>query len=752
MTEEVTKYVVEVELNSDKATKKLDLFNKKMMAYNKTYEKFKTKQSVVRKPERSVRKTSTIAASHIQPEKVQTKLQKAPINRLSELIKKESTLPNLYKKPLPVTSDEDLKLKNKTSIRDKANGELNKEQLKVLKLKKDLDKQLNKEHLKALKMNEAFDKKLNKGKEKLQAAKRKQVLDSLTEKTKAPRAKESLFVERDKKRKASSKRRQRIDERESRSLSAAKTRFSMSSMALRAPTGEAERATKQALLESVAKAKTANQVRMIVAKERERLHLNKMTERSLNKQNFLMRRLESSSKQMAGNMLSAFALAGIGAGVTRVGQDFEAVHNTMLAVSEDSVAAAANFKFVRDEAYRLGLGLTQSAKGFAKMVAARGSMKKEEVETLFTGVSELGTVLGLTAEESNRAVNAITQMMSKGKISAEELRLQLGEVIPTAIQDMAKAAQNAGKIDKSLGLNEAVAAMLKLQEQGKLISSEILPEFGKVLSKSASKGLEGALNSNRVAMNRLMFSIQEASDVIFRSGFAKGLTELFNTLAESIVDLSPLWESIGKIVGSVFSLIAKGVALVTPTLLSLSSILKSISNGLGESWAFLVAIAGPALYLGKILGGYNLKMLPFVGQFVTLLGLIQEVAFWAEELDNLLFSRDKAGLLFDARTGKTDTNKLIDLFTPFSSPEKIKQQQQAVSESGKTEQFSKLPSWFTTFISNQKAIGGIPTMNSLPPIAVHLSLNADAEKMGMIMANDPSVKDSIHTEIKQIQN
>lgn len=130
----------------------------------------------------------------------------------------------------------------------------------------------------------------------------------------------------------------------------------------------------------------------------------------LKKQNFLMKRMKSSSEQFAGNMVSAFAIAAGGAAVTRVGQDFEAVSNTMLAVSENSEMAGSNLQFVKEEAFRLGLGLKESAKGFAKMLAARGKLSLEDTKESFKGVAEMSTLLGLSAEESNRAVNALQQI------------------------------------------------------------------------------------------------------------------------------------------------------------------------------------------------------------------------------------------------------------------------------------------------------------------------------------------------------
>jgi hypothetical protein len=208
---------------------------------------------------------------------------------------------------------------------------------------------------------------------------------------------------RDDRRKDVLGRRDRLRASRAKNLSAARNTFNRSSMALRAPTNAGEAAAKDALLESVAKAKTANKVREIVAKERERLRLNKQLERSAHKQNFLMQRMQSSSKQFAGNMISAFAVAGLGAGITRVGQDFEAVNNTMLAVSTNAQEAGQNFKFVRDESFRLGLSLKDSGKNFAKMLSARGKMSLEDTKKAFSGISEMSTLLGLSAEESTRA-------------------------------------------------------------------------------------------------------------------------------------------------------------------------------------------------------------------------------------------------------------------------------------------------------------------------------------------------------------
>lgn len=197
-------------------------------------------------------------------------------------------------------------------------------------------------------------------------------------------------------------------------LERAKEAVRNSALMMKKEANEATRSAQASIRKQIATAKTAEEVRRIVAREKASLNITK-------KKSFLMQRMQNSSKQIAGNMVSAFAVGAMGTFVTRTGQDFEAVGNTMLSVSKDSKEAGDNLQYAKDEAYRLGLGLKESSKGFAKLLAARGDMSLGDTKNLFTGVSEMSTILGLTAEEGGRALTAIQQMASKGVISSEEL-------------------------------------------------------------------------------------------------------------------------------------------------------------------------------------------------------------------------------------------------------------------------------------------------------------------------------------------
>lgn len=213
----------------------------------------------------------------------------------------------------------------------------------------------------------------------------------------------------------------------------------------------------------------------------------------------------------------------------------------------------------------------------------------------------------------------------------------MGEVLPNAIMIMAKSAKDAG-----LTTNGTVQEMMALQQTGGLISAKVLPHFAKNMSEAAraNGGLNKAMASNRVAMQRMILGLREAADIIFKSGMSKGLTEFFNESAESIISLKELWEGLGKIIGGVFSIAAKVIKAVTPTLVALGSVINSVSDALGDVGAGFLALAPFSHWIVKL----GTRLNPIVAMFTAMAGAIQDAAFWLEELSNVI-TGGKIGML-----------------------------------------------------------------------------------------------------------
>lgn len=132
--------------------------------------------------------------------------------------------------------------------------------------------------------------------------------------------------------------------------------------------------------------------------------------------------------------------------------------------------------------------LTES---YAKMKAAgdAAGTSTSSLEKMFSSFTRTIAAFNLSTADARLAQLALQQMMSKGKISAEELRRQLGEKIPIAMAAMANAA------------GVPISQLDKLLKGGKLISHEVMPKFAEELEKMTKNvnldNIETSLNQQK---------------------------------------------------------------------------------------------------------------------------------------------------------------------------------------------------------------------------------------------------------------
>lgn len=175
---------------------------------------------------------------------------------------------------------------------------------------------------------------------------------------------------------------------------------------------------------------------------------------------------------------AALGAGGIGLSnlVTRfidVARETNRVTTALKNVSGGMAQFAENQRFLLEMAKKYGLEINALTGNYAKFTAAASisGMSLMDQRKIFESVSRAVTAFGMSADDSNGVFLALSQMMSKGKISSEELRLQMGERLPVALQAMAKAA------------GTSVAGLDKLMKQGKLMSADVLPKFADALNE-----------------------------------------------------------------------------------------------------------------------------------------------------------------------------------------------------------------------------------------------------------------------------
>jgi len=119
----------------------------------------------------------------------------------------------------------------------------------------------------------------------------------------------------------------------------------------------------------------------------------------------------------------------------------------------DAVKAAADYKFLREEADRLGLVFDDIAPQFANVAIAAKAMglNGRQARDVFSDVATAAAAMNLSVEDTEGVFRAVTQIFSKGKVQAEELRGQLGDRLPGAVVLFAKASGIAlSDLDKQL--------------------------------------------------------------------------------------------------------------------------------------------------------------------------------------------------------------------------------------------------------------------------------------------------------------
>jgi tape measure domain-containing protein len=169
------------------------------------------------------------------------------------------------------------------------------------------------------------------------------------------------------------------------------------------------------------------------------------------------------------------------------------MRNSMASTMGDAAAGGRELAFVRQEAVRLGLDLQSTTFEYTKLAAAaRGTaLEGQATRDIFTAVSTAATVMGMSAEQTGGALNAIQQMMSKGTVASEELRGQLGERLPGAFNIAARA------------MSVTTMELSKMLENGQVLADDFLPKFAAELQRTFGDQVPAAAQSTQAELNRL---------------------------------------------------------------------------------------------------------------------------------------------------------------------------------------------------------------------------------------------------------
>ena len=185
-------------------------------------------------------------------------------------------------------------------------------------------------------------------------------------------------------------------------------------------------------------------------------------------------------------------------GFVHTAQDFiktamalENVKVAFTAIYGTSDMAEKKLDYVLKVSDQLGLSFLATAEGAKKLfAAANGTPVEEHANMVFRSFSEMSAAMRLTSDETKGVFLALSQMISKGKVSAEELRQQLAERMPGAVNLFAKSiGVTTQELDKMLQKGE--------------VSLEHFVKFSAEVGKTYAAGAQMASHSLQAELNRL---------------------------------------------------------------------------------------------------------------------------------------------------------------------------------------------------------------------------------------------------------
>lgn len=198
----------------------------------------------------------------------------------------------------------------------------------------------------------------------------------------------------------------------------------------------------------------------------------------------------------------AFAITSFINRLKEVTRETNRARITLKNVSTDAREFAESERWLIELGNKYGQSINNLERSFGKFLAAsRGAgVEIETVKDIFQGLTQAVSSFGLSASDANLAFLAVEQMMGKGVVSAEELRRQLGERIPTAMTAMARAV---GEVN---GTDGTIKALQKELKAGAINSAEVMGVFVKNLRE-----LSGTpdLDNLETSYNRLGNKLRE---------------------------------------------------------------------------------------------------------------------------------------------------------------------------------------------------------------------------------------------------
>jgi len=311
--------------------------------------------------------------------------------------------------------------------------------------------------------------------------------------------------------------------------------------------------------------------------------------------------------------------------------------NTIGEISPSAKEAAESSQFILDIVEKYNTPLQSARDGFVKLYASMqpAGFSGDEIRDLFLGISQTAATFGMSADKVDRVNYAFAQMASKGQVMSEELKGQLGDVLPGAMAIFAKAAGFKGP--------EAITKFSKALEDGAYKGGAmkvLLTNVGSIMRKEFGPGAEGAALTFQGVMNRmqnsakLLYEAFEPVAVGFLNSVVMPLTSGLKTVTDGF---NAFFTGVNAKTAGGFAF-AQELEKLRPTFEGLRTNAIGLAQVFGEFAKVALGVSSALLQIaGNPIVGYMAKIYAIIVPLNMALGVMR--GLWAlNSLQLLLFN------------------------------------------------------------------------------------------------------------------
>jgi len=267
-------------------------------------------------------------------------------------------------------------------------------------------------------------------------------------------------------------------------------------------------------------------------------------------------------------LLMSLTLGGFTRGVMEASRANISFRASMATVLETGEEVDDMLGFLQRQADRLGLDILSVQRTFPRLAISmmESGQSADTVRRIYEVWGSSMRVLGLEAQNQELVWKALTQVFSKGTVSAEELRQQLGDQLPAVFNLLEQ------ELERVTG---AEVNLFDEMRRGN-VSSEAMLLLTERLAETYGSQVGPAMQTASAQMARLRNRFTEFALLVGQSGLDQGLADAFQRIGNAMdsPEFEQFAQRLGQSMGNAARMFADGIIWAVENIDLLVDILK----------------------------------------------------------------------------------------------------------------------------------------------------------------------------------